>query len=54
MAISEEDQRAIAWGYKAMYAEAVAGLLRIVNECDTKDEMQTAAQEALEALGEPD
>lgn len=54
MAIPEEDIRAMAWGYKALYREAAAALLHIVNECDTKDGCITVAQEALDTMGEPD
>jgi len=52
--VSNEDFRALAWGYKAMHAEAVAALLRIVNECESMSACQRAAQEALDALGEPE
>lgn len=46
-----EDLRAIARGYKALYEDAVAGLLRIRDECTSRDECHAAAGETLEELG---
>ena len=47
----ERDLMAIARGYRAMLDDALAGLLRIADECDTRDQMHTAAEEALRAVG---
>lgn len=52
--LSAEGYRALAWGYQAMFQKAAEALLYIVNEAETKDSCVGAAQEALDAVGEPD
>lgn len=49
--MNDQELRALAEGWRAMYDQASAALLRIRDELTSRDEMLAAARETLEALG---